>query len=101
MSPQPVLSCPDQQPMPFPDTVPLADPAFTPATPPPGGIAPPVGTAFPAPGQAPYIPPVVNADGSHTEIGGSGSSSIRDVWNQYTSGDLVGLLPGTAPAPQP
>ncbi len=99
MSPQPVLSCPDQQPMPFPDTAPLADPAFNPAAPPPGGVAPPVGTAFPAPGQAPYIPPVVNTDGSATSFGqGTG---IRDIWNQYTSGELSGILPGAAPAPPP
>jgi len=96
MSPQPVLSCPDQQPMPFPQTAPLGDPGFTPATPPQGtAVGVPAADAFPAPGQAPYIPPVVNQDGSPTDFGQGGL--FGDYWQQFTG--AAGLLGGPMPMP--
>lgn len=86
MSPQPVLSCPDQVPAPFPKSAPL------PAAP----DAPATGDAFPAPGQAPYIPPIVNQDGTLSTFDQGGY--LGDLWDQFRNGVPTDLIYGP-PAP--
>jgi hypothetical protein len=94
MSPQPVLSCPGHEPMPFPKSAPLPDPAYTPAEPPPGdAVQVPAGAALPPPGQAPHIPPVTNQDGSHATFE-QGTGVIGDLLGQFGNGVPTDLLLG-------
>jgi hypothetical protein len=88
----------------MPDAPPVPAPVNDVAAPPPASAvasmpAPgqPLPDAFPPPGQPPYIPPVVNADG--TQGYGQGGF-LRDVWHQFHNGVPSDLLFGPAP-PQP
>ncbi|OBF20648.1 hypothetical protein [Mycobacterium sp. ACS4331] len=81
MSPQPVLSCPGQVAAPFPKSAPLPAPG-----------APPSGNGLPAPGQAPYIPPVTNQDGTQTTFDQGGY--LGDLWGQFHNGVPSDLIYG-------
>lgn len=108
MTPQPVLSCPDPDASPPPPQLrgaPVAGGSFTPTASGVMGSAPadPGAPAFPAPGQAPNVPPVVNADGSQTF--GQGGGYLGDIWDQFHNGvpsDLIyGPVSGDPAAPPP
>ncbi|MDT5091636.1 MAG: hypothetical protein QOH60_999 [Mycobacterium sp.] len=96
MTPQPQLSCAP------PDAPPPDAPAPPPGSPPPAsaplsdGQGKPYEGPTPPPGMAPYIPPVVNADGSPGSYGQRGF--FRDVWNQFHNGVPSDMIYGPDPA---
>jgi hypothetical protein len=87
MTPQPQLSCTSPDSAPPADGTPAPGPVNNAAGPPPPG-------APPAPGQPPYVPPVVNPDGtqSYGQLG-----FLRQVWHEFHNGVPSELLYGPDP----
>jgi hypothetical protein len=110
MTPQPQLSCPGAQVAPRPVAAPVAAPADDSAGPsaPDGPPAPgpvdvaagPPPPAFPAPGQAPFIPPVVGEDGAPTQSFGQ-SGYLGEIWHEFHNGVPGELIYGPAAPPPP
>jgi hypothetical protein len=88
MTPQPVLSCPAPAAPPA-DGSPVAGPVSDVA----GGPQP---GALPAPGEAPYVPPVVGEDGtqSYGQLG-----YLRQIWHEFHNGVPSDLIYGPMPMP--
>lgn len=86
MTPQPQLSCPGPDAAPPPDGPPAPGPVNNVAAGSPG--------APPAPGQPPYVPPVVDADGtqSYGQLG-----FLRQVWHEFHNGVPSDLIYGPDP----
>jgi hypothetical protein len=109
MTPQPQLSCAPPDGVPPPPADAAAAPAgpiqapMAAAPPPVDPAAPPNGVqatgetlpdAFPAPGQAPFIPPVIDADGTQ-RFGNMGY--LREIWHEFHNGVPADLLYGPPP----
>ena len=111
MTPQPQLSCPGPAAAPPPVAPAVAGPVDDAPAPPPAEGAPvpvPVGVpanpvagprppAFPAPGEAPFVPPVVGEDGAPTQSFGQGGF-LMDIWHEFHNGVPSDLIYAPPPA---